>query len=88
MSRVLGEHDCDLPLDVPTMMKMLMTVYSNVRDDEVMDEVAEAVADAICMLGDMRTVAQEVVSESILSETEIIADFTALTRPVDTHKLC
>lgn len=63
MSQVLGDLDPDNPMDVPTMMKMLMVVYENVRDDEIMEEVAEAVGDAICVLGDMRKVAHQVMLE-------------------------
>ncbi len=88
MSRVLGDHDGEAPLDVPSIMKMLMVVYNNVRDDQVMDEVAEAVADAICMLGDMRTLAQQIATENAQSDPEIMADFAALKVPSDTYKLC
>jgi len=73
-----AHRDSDAMLDVPTMMKLLMVVYENLHDDAVMDEVAEAVGDAICMLGDMRNVAQQVMSEGAMPEGDLAAEFDQL----------
>jgi len=83
MSHVTGDIEGEKPIDVPTMMKMLMVVYNNVREDDVMDEVAEAVSDAICMLGDMRTIAQQVMTEG-----DGVAEFSQFIMPEDRRKLC
>ena len=88
MSHVLGEIDGETRLDVPTMMKLLMVVYNNVRDDVVMDEVAEAVGDAICMLGDMRKVAQDVVLEADVSGADIMSDIIIPRDAMDPRKIC
>lgn len=88
MSQGLGEVDGETRMDVPTMMNVLMAVYNNVRDDEVMDEVAEAVSDAICMLGDMRKVAQQIATEDrpMLRDTGLdVALFGTSPNP---RKLC
>jgi len=83
MSRVNGNIDSDKPVDVPTMMKMLMVVYNNVRDDEILDEVAEAVSDAICILGDIRKVAQQVILEEAPASS--LSRFDSIPNE---HKLC
>lgn len=93
MPNVLGDlasrHcESDEPLDVPTMMKMLMIVYESLHEDDIMGEVTEAVGDAICMLGDMRKIAQQVISEGGLAEDDVTAEFNRMIGRPNECKLC
>ena len=93
MSGVLGDLDAKHPdgnkqLDVPTMMKLLMAVYESVHHDEVMTEVTEAVCDAICILGDMRKLAEQVANESGSLDHDIAAEFAQIIARPDNRKLC
>ncbi len=63
MSEVMRDFDPKKPMDVPTMMKLLMLVYDNTLEDETMEEVAEALGDAICALSGMRELARQVMLE-------------------------
>lgn len=84
----MRNFDEETQLDVPTMMKMLMTVYNNIRDDEIMDEVAEAVGDAVCMLGDMRRLAEQVLLEDPSPTSDVSIDLIKAFEAADPRKMC